>query len=176
MAKKHNIYLIGMMGVGKTSIGRALAEDLQLDFYDSDHEVEKRTGANISWIFDLEGESGFRQRETKVIAELTKLVGVVLATGGGVILNPENRKALATNGVVIYLHAALDDLLERTGRNQNRPLLINPDPRGILEKLLKQREVLYREIADLVYDTSNKSVIEIAQQIEKDLREKNLWK
>lgn len=171
MMKKNNIFLVGLMGVGKTSIGRMLAKELYLNFYDSDHEIEKRTGASIPWIFDLEGEQGFRQREKKVIDELTQLKGIVLATGGGAVLNPDNRNALSSRGVVIYLQANLEDLVERTGRNQNRPLLAK-DSRAVLEKLLENREPLYREIADLVYNTSGRSVNEITQEILVDLRKR----
>jgi shikimate kinase len=172
MLKKQNVFLIGLMGTGKTSIGKMLAKELNLVFYDSDQEIEKRTGAKIPWIFDLEGEQGFRQRESKVINELTQMHGIVLATGGGVVLNPNNRKALKANGVVIYLQATVDDLLQRTSRNQNRPLLLNTNPRTVLEKLLSQREPLYYEIADFVYDTSSQSVAEVADRILTDLRKK----
>lgn len=177
--KKHNIYLIGLMGVGKTTIGKLLAKDLQLQFYDADAEIEKRSGAPIPWIFDLEGEPGFRQRENKIIYELTKKSGIVLATGGGAILNIDNRKALKDNGVVIYLSADLSDLIKRTARNQNRPLLLKNNPKAILEKLLQQREALYLEIADFIYDTSRHDLTEIINAIKKDInqffiQEKNL--
>jgi shikimate kinase len=170
MSKKQNIFLIGLMGVGKTSIGKVLAQELHLDFYDSDVEIEKRTGANIPWIFDIEGEVGFRRREAKVIEELTQLNGIVLATGGGAVLFPKNRKFLSSRGIVIYLHATVNDLLERTNRSQNRPLLANNNRRDVLEKLLIIREPLYREIADIVYDTTESSVQEIAMNIIKKLR------
>lgn len=175
MQKKSNIVLIGLMGVGKTSIGRQLAKELNLTFYDSDQEIEKRTGATIPWIFDLEGEAGFRQRESKTIADLMTLKNIVLATGGGVVLNPENRKSLANNGVVIYLQANLDTLVERTSRNQNRPLLANANPQEILEKLLTQRDPLYRETADLVYTTSTSNINKIVQQIVQDLRQQGYF-
>lgn len=174
MAKKSNIFLIGLMGAGKTSIGKMLAKELYLQFYDSDLEIEKRTGASIPWIFDLEGEQGFRQRESKMLEELTQQTNIILATGGGAILNPENRRILADRGIVIYLQAHLEDLVERTGRNQNRPLLAK-DARGVLEKLLIQREPLYLEIADLIYDTSKHNVSEITQQILTDLRQKHYF-
>lgn len=160
------------MGVGKSSIGKLLAKELRLQFYDADNEIEKRTGATIPWIFDLEGEQGFRQREIRMIDELTQKQGIVLATGGGAVLNPDNREALHERGVVIYLKANLEDLIERTSRNQNRPLLAN-DSRAVLTKLLAQREPLYCEIADLVYDTSGKTVPEIVAEIMRDLRKKN---
>jgi len=175
MQKKSNIVLIGLMGVGKTSIGRQLAKELNLSFYDSDQEIEKRTGATIPWIFDLEGEAGFRQRESKTITELMTLNNIVLATGGGVILNPENRQTLATHGIVIYLQANLDTLVERTSRNQNRPLLANTNPQEILEKLLAQRDPLYRETADLVYSTSANNINKIVQQIVQDLRQQGYF-
>ncbi len=165
MSKQNNIFLIGLMGVGKSSIGRALATALDLDFYDSDQEIEKRTGATISWIFDIEGEAGFRQRESKIIDDLTQLQGIVLATGGGVVLDPNNREALKSRGLVIYLHAHLEDLVSRTGRHTHRPLLQNNDPKEVLKQLLQKREPLYREIADYTFDTSSASVHEIVQQI-----------
>lgn len=163
------------MGVGKTSIGRQLAKELNLTFYDSDQEIEKRTGATIPWIFDLEGEAGFRQRESKTIANLMTLNNIVLATGGGVVLNPENRKTLAAHGIVIYLQANLDTLVERTSRNQNRPLLANSNPQEILEKLLTQRDPLYRETADFVYSTSSSNISKIVRQIVQDLRQQGYF-
>lgn len=175
MHKKSNIVLIGLMGVGKTSIGRQLAKELNLTFYDSDQEIEKRTGATIPWIFDLEGEAGFRQRESKTIANLMTLNNIVLATGGGVVLNPENRKTLAAHGIVIYLQANLDTLVERTSRNQNRPLLANSNPQEILEKLLTQRDPLYRETADFVYSTSSSNISKIVRQIVQDLRQQGYF-
>lgn len=162
------------MGAGKTSIGKQLAKVLNLTFYDSDREIEKRAGADIPWIFELEGEEGFRQRETKVIAELTQLKGIVLATGGGVVMRPENREALSQHGIVIYLYSNIEDLLERTSRTSNRPLLTKQDPRTVFENLLAVREPLYREMADLICDTSSGTVPEITQQIIKDLQQKGL--
>jgi shikimate kinase len=175
MQNKSNIVLIGLMGAGKTSIGRQLAKQLKLTFYDSDEEVEKRSGASIRWIFDIEGETGFRLRENKTITDLMNLTNIVLATGGGAVLNPENRKTLASNAIVIYLQASIDTLTERTSRNQRRPLLSHPNPREVLEKLLEQRDPLYREIADLVYSTSANNINKIAEQIVQDLRQQGYF-
>ena len=170
MQTKRNIFLIGLMGAGKTTIGKALADELHLKFYDSDHEIEVRTGADIPWIFDIEGEEGFRLREKKVVDELTRREGVVLATGGGVVLDRENRQALAGRGTVIYLKAGINDLINRTGRNQNRPLLANKKAEPVLQQLLLQRGPLYEELADLIYDTSQSSIHEIVHHIVRDLR------
>ena len=130
MAKAQNIILVGLMGSGKSTIGRHLAKSLELEFVDSDHEIERRTGANIPLIFDVEGEAGFRQREKKVIDELTQRRGVVLATGGGAVLDPENRARLRERGKVIYLYATAEQLLSRTAKDRNRPLLQTADPRA----------------------------------------------
>ena len=146
------------MGAGKTTIGRQLAKTLKLDFLDSDHEIEQRTGADIPLIFDLEGEEGFRQREMDVIDELSRRDNLVLATGGGVVLKPENRQRLHERGTVIYLRASIDQLLERTRHDRNRPLLQTADPRKKFEELMAVREPLYRETAHLVIDTGRRGV------------------
>ena len=165
-----NIYLVGPMGAGKSTLGRMLAKELGLPFYDSDHEVEARTGANIPWIFDVEGEKGFRQRERQVIRELCEERGIVLATGGGVVTQEENRRHLGTNGLVVYLKASVDAQLERTIKDKQRPLLQRPDRRAVLENLLEEREPLYAGLADLTLDTerySPKSLIhEIIKTVE----------
>jgi len=153
-----NLFLVGLMGAGKTTIGRQLAKGLKLSFVDSDHEIEERTGANIPWIFDIEGEKGFRKRERTVIDELTQSEGIVLATGGGAVLDKRNRANLAERGVVIYLHTSIEQLLKRTAKDRNRPLLQTDDPRARLEMLLAERDPLYREIADLVVETDNRNV------------------
>ena len=160
-----NIYLVGPMGAGKSTIGRMLAKELGLPFYDTDHEIETRTGANIPWIFDVEGENGFRQRERMVIKELCQERGVVLATGGGVVTQQENRMHLGSNGFVVYLQASVDTQLERTAKDKKRPLLQRPDRRAVLENLLKEREPLYLSVADLVLDTEAYSPKSLIHQI-----------
>lgn len=169
MAQHPNIFLIGPMGAGKTTVGRRLADMLGLDFFDSDHEIESRTGVDISFIFDKEGEAGFRQREAQVIDELTTGSGLVLATGGGAVVTPENRRHLGARGFVVYLHASLQQQLMRTDRCDNRPLLHNKDRRATLERLLTERDPLYREIADLVLETDHRNARALAQDIERRL-------
>src|SRR6218665_1297511 len=144
------------MGAGKSTIGRLLAKELKLSFKDSDKEIEQRTGANIPWIFDVEGEAGFREREQAVIGELCELDGVVLATGGGAVLRPENRSALRAGGRVVYLHPSVDQQLDRTSRDRNRPLLRTADPGKVLAELLGIRDPLYREIADVIIETHHR--------------------
>ena len=144
------------MGAGKSTIGRLLAKELRLDFKDSDKEIEVRTGANIPWIFDVEGEQGFRDREQAVLAELCEERGLVIATGGGAVMRPENRKALRAGGQVIYLHTSVEQQLERTGRDRNRPLLRTANPEQVLRDLLALRDPLYREIADLIIETDER--------------------
>lgn len=146
------------MGAGKTTVGRAIARRLDRPFFDSDHEVEARTGARIPVIFELEGEAGFRDRETQVIAELTQRENIVLATGGGAILRPENRDCLNSHGLVIYLRANPHDLWLRTRKDKNRPLLQTDDPKGKLEALYETRDPLYRECAHFVIETGRPSV------------------
>ncbi len=144
------------MGAGKSTIGRLLAKELHLPFKDSDKEIEVRTGANIPWIFDKEGEPGFRERETAMIVELCHENGIVLATGGGAVMRPENRLALRNGGRVVYLHASIEQQVARTSRDRNRPLLRNANPEKILRDLLAIRDPLYREIADLVIETDER--------------------
>ena len=144
------------MGAGKSTIGRLLAKELHLPFKDSDKEIEVRTGANIPWIFDKEGEPGFRDRETAMIVELCHENGIVLATGGGAVMHPENRQALRNGGRVVYLHASIEQQVARTSRDRNRPLLRNANPEKILRDLLAVRDPLYREIADLVVETDER--------------------
>ena len=158
MANNQNIFLIGLMGAGKTTIGRQLASELSLEFFDSDHEIEKRTGVTITHIFDIEGEAGFRKRETAMLDELTEQKGIVLATGGGAILKAENRQFLMSRGTTIYLYANIDTLLERTSKDRNRPLLQTENPQAKLEELLEIRDPLYRETADIIIDTGKDSV------------------
>ncbi len=167
MLKKNNIFLIGPMGAGKSTIGRALAKELHCDFYDSDQVIEQRTGADLAWIFDIEGEEGFRKREQQVIEELTQLQGIVLATGGGAIIMTENRNALAARGTVIYLKTSLDMQYKRTKRAAKRPLLQTENVKQTIDKLWKQREPLYNEIADLSFDTDSLSLRAIVNEIDK---------
>jgi len=160
-----NVFLVGPMGAGKTTIGRQLSELLRLEFVDSDHEIEARAGANIPWIFDVEGEDGFRQREESVIDELTQRQDIVLATGGGVVMREPNRRHLHDRGTVIYLQTPVAVQLERTSRDRNRPLLRTPDPRRRLTELMLLRDPLYREAAHIVMPTEGGSAREVATRI-----------
>jgi shikimate kinase len=159
------------MGAGKTTIGKLLAKQLGRTFYDTDHEIEKRTGVKIPVIFELEGEAGFRKREAAVIQELAKLENIVMATGGGAVLAEENRQLLQANGTVIYLRANVNDLWHRTRNDKHRPLLQNVDIRAKLEQLYAERNPLYTQIAALIIDTGNQPVTNILNQIEKSLTE-----
>ena len=160
-----NVFLIGLMGSGKTTVGRALAKKLNKRFIDSDHEIEARTGASISLIFEIEGEASFRQREAEVIADLTAIDDIVLATGGGAILNARNRALLASRGTVVYLRATVNSILQRTGHDKSRPLLQTADPRRRVEELMREREPLYSEVADIVIDTGRPNVQFLVQSI-----------
>lgn len=161
-----NIFLVGLMGAGKTSVGRMLAKRMNKDFYDADAEIERATGVKIPVIFDIEGESGFRAREEKVIERLTALHDIVLATGGGAILSPANRARLRQHGRVIYLRAAPEDLWRRTRRDRNRPLLQTANPLAKLKELHAQRDPLYSEVANLVVDTGAQSVGNLTTHIQ----------
>jgi len=173
MKTLENIYLIGLMGVGKTTIGKQLAKTLQLPFYDSDKVIEEMTGASIPTIFKYEGEEGFRDREQAVIQELTSLQGIVMATGGGAILRAENRSALKQNGFVVYLYCSIDKILYRTRHDTQRPLLQTANPRQRLHALMAQRGSLYQECADFKIDSgsaSGKAVVKsILQQYQTTL-------
>lgn len=155
MKRSENIYLIGLMGAGKTTIGRQLARALQLPFYDSDKAIEEATGVDIPTIFEFEGEEGFRNREQKMILQLTELQGVVLATGGGAVLREENRQRLQTNGFVVYLYCSVDKIVERTKRDAQRPLLQTSDPRARVEQLFSEREAFYKDCADFEVNTGD---------------------
>ncbi len=161
-----NIYLVGLMGAGKTSVGKLLAKRLSRQFHDSDHEIEARTGVRIPVIFEIEGEAGFRQRESAVIDELTQAEDIVLATGGGAVLDPRNRELLHSRGTVVYLRASVDELYNRTRRDRNRPLLQTADPRGRLAELMKVRDPLYREVAHVVVDTGSQSLRTLIGRLE----------
>ena len=173
---KRNIYLIGMPGAGKSTVGRSLAKLLQLDFVDADHALAARTGVAIATIFELEGEVGFRQREASLISELCEASGILVATGGGAILSPINRELLHRTGVVVYLKAKLDDLWTRTKNDSKRPLLRANDPRSVLASLLETREPLYAEIADLVVETVGyPKVSRLVNDIVDRLVQNGLW-
>ena len=170
MANNNNIFFIGLMGAGKTTIGKQLAKQLGKTFYDADHEIEKRTGVKIPVIFDLEGEQGFRKRESAVIQELTQLDNIVLATGGGAVIAQENRDCLKKNGQVIYLRANAKDLWHRMRHDKQRPLLQNVDIRAKLEQLYSERHPLYMDIATIIVDTGNQPAAAVIKQIEQALK------
>jgi shikimate kinase len=165
MKNPKKIFLIGPMGAGKSAVGKQLARSLHLGFVDSDDEVEARTGVDISFIFEKEGEEGFRRRESAAIADLTRRDDIILATGGGAVMLPENRNHLGARGYVVYLYTSVDQQVDRTNRGRERPLLDGGDPRQILEDLLAVRDPLYREIADLVVDTDGRKVKSVADEI-----------
>jgi len=169
-----NIILIGLMAVGKSTVGRLLADSLGMTFHDADNVIEERAGAPISWIFDVEGEAGFRDREQQVLEDLTREEGIVLATGGGAVLRPENRAVLAERGIVIHLDSPLERLLERTRKDRKRPLLKHGNPRETLTRLSVERDPLYREIADYRFVTDRQGARTLAREIEKRLRDDGL--
>ena len=169
MNKPRNLFLVGPMGAGKSAVGRHLARLLHLEFVDSDQEIEARTGVDIPFIFEKEGEEGFRKREVKVIDELSQREGVVLATGGGAIADPENRSRLGARGFVIYLHTSVRQQLERTRSGRERPLLENGDKENVLQELMDQRDPLYREISDLIVETDGRRVQTVAREIQEAL-------
>jgi len=166
MAEKRNIFLVGPMGAGKSTIGRELADRLHLDFFDSDQEIERRTGADIAWVFDLEGEEGFRLREESVIEDLTEKQGIVLATGGGSVISASVRNRLSARGIVVYLETTIDKQVARTQRDRKRPLLqTEEEPRTVLENLAIERNPLYEEIADVIVQTDDQSAKVVAHKI-----------
>ncbi|MEM7294136.1 MAG: shikimate kinase AroK [Pseudomonadota bacterium] len=166
----HRIFLVGPMGAGKSTIGKYLAQHLKLRFADTDSEIESRTGADIPWIFDVEGEEGFREREQQVVQEMTLWDKVVLATGGGVVMRSENRNALAARGFVVYLYATVDEQVRRTRRDRRRPLLQRGDPEQVLRTLMEVRDPLYKEIADHIIETDGCSPRTVAQRLVKELQ------
>jgi shikimate kinase len=164
-----SFFLVGPMGAGKSTIGRQLARALNLTFLDTDREIEHRTGVDIPLIFEMEGEAGFREREIRILDELTATPGVVLATGGGAILNAENREHLSTRGKVIYLHTSVDQQLRRTGHDQHRPLLQTPDPKAKLEELMQIRAPLYQEIAHITINTDGCRIRDVVSKIKQEI-------
>lgn len=164
-----NLFLVGLMGAGKTSVGRLLARHLGKAFYDCDHEIERATGVKVAVIFEIEGEAGFRSRETKALAELVRRQNIVLATGGGAVLSAENRRLLTEYGTVVYLRAAPEDLWSRTRHDKNRPLLKTADPLEKLRDLYDERDPLYRAVANIVVDTGQQSVGSLAHRLEQQL-------
>jgi shikimate kinase len=169
-SKNHNVFLVGLMAVGKSTVGRLLSEELQLSFFDTDRVVEERAGADIAWIFDVEGEVGFREREFQAVDELTQRERVVLATGGGVVLREENRRHLAERGVVVYLDSPIEKLLQRTRHDKRRPLLQSGDPRATFERLAQERAPLYASIADYRFCADRHSAKALARDIADRLR------
>lgn len=159
-----SLILVGPMGAGKTTIGRLLATELSLPFLDTDREIEERSGADIPWIFDVEGESGFRARETAMLDELSQLSDIVLATGGGIVMAPQNRVYLR-RGFVVYLYATVEQQVERTARDRKRPLLQNDDPETVLRRLFAIRDPLYRDVADVIVDTDNRNPRAVCRDI-----------
>ena len=164
-APRMNIYLVGPMGSGKSAVGRQLAARLGLEFCDSDEEIERRTGVDIAYIFEREGEEGFRQRESEVLDLLTQRDQLLVATGGGAILDPQTRERLRSRGRVVYLRTSVDQQLVRTRRSNDRPLLNNPDPRGTLERLFALRAPLYAEVAEVTVDTDGRKVKTVVDQV-----------
>src|SRR5450631_3172557 len=170
MLPKHNIFLVGPMGSGKTAVGRHLARLFRFTFYDSDADIEAKTGVDISFIFEKEGEAGFRVRERESIERLTRLEGIVLATGGGAVIEPANRRVLSERGVVVYLETSLEQQLERTRHARHRPLLNDTDPEEKLKELMLHRAALYAEIARITVSTDGRRVQLVAEQIYAELR------
>ncbi len=169
-----SIYFVGLMAVGKSTVGRLLADSLDMQFYDTDHVIEERAGAPVAWIFDVEGEPGFRDREQHVIDELTQQDGIVLATGGGAVLRAENRRVLSARGCVVHLDSPLDRLVQRTQKDKKRPLLQGGDNREIFRRLLKERLPLYADVADYRFVTDHQGPKTLAKQIERKLRDEGI--
>lgn len=160
-----SVFLVGPMGAGKTAVGRPLARELGKQFHDSDLEIQQRTGVDVGFIFEKEGEQGFRSRERDAINRLTQIDDIVLATGGGAVMDPDNRKHLSERGVVVYLRASVEQQLQRTRMNRQRPLLDNDDPEQVLRNLAEQREPIYQELASIVIDTDGRKVAAVVSEI-----------
>ncbi len=171
-SKLNNIILVGPMGSGKTTIGKGLSEVLSLDFFDSDHEIEARAGAEIAWIFDVEGEVGFRDREEQVIDDLSQMQGIVMATGGGAVLREINRQNLAARGLVFHLDSSLEKLYARTHKDKKRPLLQSADPRKVLKDLKEKRAPLYQEIEDYRISTDRQNATAVVRQIMRQINKR----
>lgn len=167
----NRLYLVGPMGAGKTTIGKLLADELGLDFKDVDREIESRSGVDIPWIFDREGEPGFRAREAAVLEELSLLDAVLISTGGGAVLLEQNRQLMRASGAVVYLHTSVDEQVRRTGRDRKRPLLQTDDPGRVLAQLMAQREPLYREVATIIVETDGRGPKAVAQDLADRLRD-----
>jgi len=165
----NRIYLTGLMGVGKSTIGKWLAKQLRYEFLDTDIELQKQTGADIPWIFEIEGEDGFRTRETGVLNQLSERENTVIATGGGIVIAEENRQIMSDSGIVVYLHAPIELLLERTRFSKNRPLLKGVDRRAKFESLVRERDPLYRKTADLIVRTKRGSPKRMATKLVKEI-------
>lgn len=163
--KPQRIYLIGPMGAGKSTIGRYLATELKQDFVDTDNEIESRCGADIQWIFDVEGEEGFRARETQLLEEMAERSQCVIATGGGIVIKERSRQILQSSGYVVYLHTTIEQQLERTSRDKKRPLLQVDDPRAVIEALMVEREPYYRDLADVVVETDRRTTKKVSAEI-----------
>ena len=160
-----NIFIVGPMGSGKSTVGKIISDEMFLNFFDTDEEIESRTGASIDWIFDLEGEAGFRKRETDILNEMVEKNSIVLSTGGGIILSDANRELLSSRGTVFYLSTPIPTQVERTAKDKDRPLLKDGDPKEILTKLHDERENLYEMVSDYIVDTENKSSNQVASEI-----------
>ncbi|MGH1430164.1 MAG: shikimate kinase AroK [Neptuniibacter sp.] len=169
-----NIFLIGPMGAGKSTIGRLLSQELNLEFVDSDKEIESRAGADIPWIFDVEGESGFRDREESVIESLSTQKGIVLSTGGGAVIRDANRSVLKEHGTVVYLNTSVAQQLDRTSRDKNRPLLQTADPESVLKDLMSVRHPLYLETADIIVKTDGRHPKTVVTEIIKQIKSQSV--
>jgi shikimate kinase len=174
MIRPQNIFLVGPMGAGKSTIGRQLAQSLGYEFHDSDQEIQKRTGVDISTVFEFEGEEGFRNRERQAIEDLAQQDNIVLATGGGAVLVAENRQQLAARGFVIYLHCSPEQQFARTSRDRNRPLLDTEDPQQRLRDLMAEREPIYRQVADMVVSTERRGTASVVKEIRRRLENDEL--
>ena len=165
----NNIVLVGLMGSGKTTVGRRLAHELNQDFFDTDHEIIDKTGVNIDYMFDIEGEKGFRERESKILENLCQMSNIILATGGGIVILPKNREILKNSGLVVYLCSSVDQLVRRTAKSKTRPLLENStDRKKTITELVDTRDMYYREVASVVIDTTGKKLHEVIKIIKRE--------